>query len=245
VARPRPSANSRSTGDYRHDAARRKNNPPVGMASYEAKLAEQPQAQYGYDPHLSPQLIWAGKPGLHSIEVEDASGLEVDTVSLHIHERVSTEAIIRALQKPQALQLELFADPRQPLQQAVEFYQHDVDWANRLILGDSLLVMNSLVQRELLAGQVQMIYIDPPYGVKFSSNFQPRIDQRGVREGDDDLTREPEQIKAYRDTWTLGIHSYLTYLRDRLRVARELLADSGSIFVQISDENVHLVRVLT
>ena len=244
MARPRRTANSRSTGDYRHEDARRKNNPPVGMASYEAKLAEQPQARYGYDPHLSPQLIWAGKPGLRSIEVEDAAGLEVDTVSLHIHERVSTQAIIRAVQKPQALQLDLFADPRQPLQQAVEFYQHDVDWANRLILGDSLLVMNSLVQRELLAGQVQMIYIDPPYGVKFSSNFQPRIDQRGVREGDDDLTREPEQIKAYRDTWTLGIHSYLTYLRDRLRVARELLADSGSIFVQISDENVHLVRNL-
>ena len=244
MARPRRTPTSRSTGDYRHEDARRKNNPPVGMASYEAKTAEQPRAHYGYDPHLSPQLIWAGKPGLRSIEVEDAAGLEVDTVSLHIHERVSTQAIIHAVQRPQALQLDLFADPRQPLREAVEFYRHDVDWANRLLLGDSLLVMNSLLQRELLAGQVQMIYIDPPYGVKFSSNFQPRIDQRGVREGDDDLTREPEQIKAYRDTWTLGIHSYLTYLRDRLRVARELLADSGSIFVQISDENVHLVRCL-
>ena len=241
VRRPSP---QRETGDYRHDQARRKNNPPVGMVAYEAKTAEQPQAHYGYDPHLSPQLIWAGKPGLVTIEVEDAAGLEVDTVSLHIHERVSTQAIIRAVQRPQALQLDLFADPRQPLKEAVEFYRHDVDWSNRLLLGDSLLVMNSLLQRELLAGQVQMIYIDPPYGVKFSSNFQPRIDQRGVREGDDDLTREPEQIKAYRDTWTLGIHSYLTYLRDRLRVARELLADSGSIFVQISDENVHLVRCL-
>ncbi|MFZ2359019.1 MAG: site-specific DNA-methyltransferase, partial [Anaerolineae bacterium] len=244
MARPRRTTASRSTGDYRHDAARRKNNPPVGMASYEAKTAEQPRTHYGYDPHLSPQLIWAGKPGLRSIEVEDAAGLEVDTVSLHIHERVSTQAIINAVQRPQALQLDLFADPRQPLREAVEFYRHDVDWANRLLLGDSLLVMNSLLQRELLAGQVQMIYIDPPYGVKFSSNFQPRIDQRGVREGDDDLTREPEQIKAYRDTWTLGIHSYLTYLRDRLRVARELLADSGSIFVQISDENLHFVRCL-
>jgi hypothetical protein len=154
VARPRPSANNRSTGDYRHDQARRKNNPPVGMVAYEAKTAEQPQAHYGYDPHLSPQLIWAGKPGLVNIEVEDAAGLEVDTVSLHIHERVSTQAIIHAVQKPQALQLDLFADPRQPLKEAVEFYQHDVDWSNRLLLGDSLLVMNSLVQRELLGVDV-------------------------------------------------------------------------------------------
>ena len=115
MARPRRTTPNRSTGDYRHDQERRKNNPPVGMVAYEAKTAEQPQAHYGYDPHLSPQLIWAGKPGLVSIEVEDAAGLEVDTVSLHIHERVSTQAIIHAVQKPQALQLELFADPRQPL----------------------------------------------------------------------------------------------------------------------------------
>ncbi|MCO6453126.1 MAG: site-specific DNA-methyltransferase, partial [Caldilineales bacterium] len=234
----------RDTADYRHDEATRKNNPPAGMVGYEAELREQPQAQYAYDPHLSPQLVWAGKPGLKTVEVEDAAGVEVDTVSLHIHERVSTQAIIAAVQKPQPVQLDLFADPQLPLGEAVEFYQHDVDWANRLVLGDSLLVMNSLLQRELMAGKVQMIYIDPPYGVKFSSNFQPRIDQREVRDRDDDLSREPEQIKAYRDTWTLGIHSYLTYLRDRLRVARELLTDSGSIFVQISDENVHLVRCL-
>jgi len=244
LAPPRRSADNRSTDDYRHDEATRKNNPPAGMVSYEAALREQPQAQYAYDPHLSPQLVWAGKPGLRQIEVEDAAGVSVDTVSLHIHERVSTQAIIAAVQKPQPVQLDLFADPQLPLGEAVEFYQHDVDWANRLVLGDSLLVMNSLVQRELMAGKVQMIYIDPPYGVKFASNFQPRIDQRGVKEKDDDLTREPEQIKAYRDTWTLGVHSYLTYLRDRLRIARELLTDSGSIFVQISDENVHLVRCL-
>jgi adenine-specific DNA-methyltransferase len=228
--------------DYRHDATR-KNNPPVGMVQYEV-VRETPQEHYAYDPHLSPQLIWANKPGLQSIEVEDAAGLDVDIVSLHIHERVSTQAIVQAVQRPQPKQLSLFADPDLPLTEAVQFYQHDVDWANRLILGDSLLVMNSLLRRELMAGKVQMIYVDPPYGVKFSSNFQPRIDRRDVKDQDDHLTREPEQIKAYRDTWTLGVHSYLTYLRDRLRLCRELLTDSGSIFVQISDENVHRVRCL-
>ena len=151
---PRRTSTDRSTDDYRHDQARRKNNPPVGMVAYEVKVAEQPKTHYAYDPHLSPQLIWAGKPGLRSIEVEDAAGLEVDAVSLHIHERVSTQAIIAAVQKPQPRQFDLFADPRQPLKEAVEFYQHDVDWANRLILGDSLLVMNSLLQRELLGGHV-------------------------------------------------------------------------------------------
>jgi adenine-specific DNA-methyltransferase len=228
--------------DYRHDATR-KNNPPVGMVQYEV-VRETPQEHYAYDPHLSPQLIWAAKPGLKQIEVEDEAGVDVDTVSLHIHERVSTQAIIHAVQRPEPKQLSLFADPDLPLTQAVQFYQHDVDWANRLILGDSLLVMNSLLRRELMGGKVQMIYLDPPYGVKFSSNFQPRIDRRDVKDGDEHLTREPEQIKAYRDTWTLGVHSYLTYLRDRLRLCRELLADSGSIFVQISDENVHRVRCL-
>src|SRR5206468_2868542 len=135
-------------------------------------------------------------------------------------------------------------DPQQPYQQAVQFYKHDVDWANRLILGDSLQVMASLARREELAGRVQMIYMDPPYGIRFASNFQPQVGQRDVKDRDADATREPEMVKAYRDTWTLGIHSYLSYLRDRLMVARELLADSGSIFVQISDENVHRVRIL-
>ena len=120
----------------------------------------------------------------------------------------------------------------------------DVDWSNRLILGDGLTVMSSLAHREDLAGKVQMIYIDPPYGIKFASNFQPTVFQRGVTEREQDLTREPEQIKAYRDTWTLGVHSYLSYLRDRLIVGRELMTDSGSIFLQISEENVHRVRCL-
>src|SRR5439155_8269900 len=116
----------------------------------------------------------------------------------------------------------LFADPEQEYQQAVQFYKHDIDWSNRLILGDSLQVMASLARREDLAGKVQMIYIDPPYGIRFASNFQPQLGQRDVRDREQDLTREPETVKAYRDTWTLGIHSYLAYLRDRLAVAREL-----------------------
>ena len=127
---------------------------------------------------------------------------------------------------------DLFADPQQEYRQAVQFYQHDVDWSNRLILGDSLQVMASLAQREDLAGKVQMIYIDPPYGIKFGSNFQPEIGQRDVKDTEPNLSREPETIKAYRDTWLLGTHSYLAYLRDRMHAARALLHQSGSIFVQ-------------
>ncbi|HEX5165054.1 MAG TPA: site-specific DNA-methyltransferase [Thermomicrobiales bacterium] len=239
----RQTAKSTRVDDFRYDATR-KNNPPIGLASYEPSLQEPETREYAYDPHLSPQLIWAGKPGLRSIEVEDAAGVEVETVSLHVHERVSSRAIIDAVRRPEPKQLGLFADPQLPLTEAVEFYEHDVDWTNRLILGDSLYVMNSLAERESLAGKVQRIYVDPPYGVDYKSNFQPRINQRDVKEDDASLSREPEMIKAYRDTWTLGVHSYLTYLRDRLRVARELLTDSGSIFVQISDDNVHRVRAL-
>jgi len=228
--------------DYRHDE-KRKNNPPIGMVSYEPKISEPKMNRYAYDPYLSPQLVWAGKPGLKAIEVEDASGIEVESIALHVHERVSAQAIIKAVQREDK-QMALFADPELPLHKAVQFYQHDVDWANRLILGDSLLVANSLIERELMIGKVQMIYMDPPYGVKYASNFQARIDQRDVKDGDDYLTREPEMIKAYRDTWTLGIHSYLTYMRDRLRVCKDLLNERRSIFVQISDENLHFVRSL-
>ena len=232
-----------SVTDYRHEETKRLNNPEVGIPAEFVKAWEKkrpPRQKYEYDPHKDPQLVWAGKA--------EHLSFEVDTVSLHIHERVSAQAVINAVKRngrraAQPQQLALFADPQLPLDQAVEFYQHDVDWANRLILGDSLLVMNSLLYRELMAGKVQTIYIDPPYGVAYNSNFQPSTRQRDVRDGQDDsLTREPEMIKAYRDTWTLGIHSYLTYLRDRLLLARELLHESGSIFVQISDENVHHVR---
>ena len=180
-----------------------------------------------------PWLEWTGK--------QEKESFAVDPVALHVHERVSTKAILKVA-KRENVQRSLFADPQLTYAEALDFYQRDVEWANRLILGDSLTVMSSLAHREDLAGKVQMIYIDPPYGIKFASNFQPTVFQRDVKDREQDLTREQEQIKAYRDTWTLGVHTYLAYLRDRLIAAKDLLTDSGSIFVQISDENVHRVR---
>jgi adenine-specific DNA-methyltransferase len=182
-----------------------------------------------------PWLEWAGK--------REQPHFEVEPVALHLHERVSAQAILRAVRR-EDVQRDFFAEPRLPAREARAYYQHDVDWANRLILGDSLQVMTSLARREGLAGQVQMIYLDPPYGIKFSSNWQNEVGKRDVKDKDEDLTREPEMIRAYRDTWTLGVHSYLAYLKQRLLLARELLTDSGSIFVQISDENLHRVRVV-
>jgi adenine-specific DNA-methyltransferase len=221
--------------DFRHVEAQRRNNPPAGMAStYEVR--ERQIKRYAYDPHLDPQLVWAGKA--------EQTSFDVEVVPLHIHERISTRAILDAVRRPQGVSLELFGETPLPADKQIEFYQHEVGWANRLILGDSLLVMNSLLVKEGMAGKVQMIYMDPPYSIKYSSNFQPRIDRRDVKDRDEDLTHEPEQIKAYRDTWQLGIHSYLTYLRDRLLLCRELLHESGSKFVQINDENLHLVRCL-
>ncbi|MFA6900991.1 MAG: site-specific DNA-methyltransferase [Desulfurivibrionaceae bacterium] len=195
----------------------------------------------------APYLNWSGKA--------ERTSFEVDTVSLHVHERIDPATILAAIQKGikggkgkasnPAFQLGLFSAPFEnlPLREAIDFYKHERDWANRLIAGDSLLVMNSLLQKESMAGQVQMIYIDPPYGIKYGSNFQPFVNKRDVKDRtDQDLTQEPEMIKAFRDTWELGIHSYLTYLRDRLLLAKELLSESGSVFVQISDENLHLIR---
>jgi adenine-specific DNA-methyltransferase len=217
---------------FKHDAKRR-NNPLAGLIEFD-KPPAQPTKTYAYDAHLDPQLTWAGKA--------EHTSFEIDTVSLHIHERVSTQAVLSAV-KREDVQTDFFARLELPESKVIDFYQHEVGWANRLILGDSLTVMNSLLEREQMAGKVQMIYVDPPYGVKFNSNFQPWISKRDVKDADDaSLTREPEQIQAYRDTWTLGVHSYLTYLRDRLLLSRELLTDSGSVFVQIGDENVHLVR---
>jgi len=196
----------------------------------------------------APYLNWTGKL--------ERTSFEVDTVSLHVHERIDPATILAAVQKQikdskgkasPALQSDLFHAPFEnlPLRDAIDFYKHERDWANRMIAGDSLLVMNSLLQKEGMAEQVQMIYIDPPYGIKYGSNFQPFVNKREVKDRDDqDLTQEPEMIKAFRDTWELGIHSYLTYLRDRLLLSRELLASSGSVFVQISDENLHHVREL-
>jgi len=182
-----------------------------------------------------PWLEWAGK--------QEKKGFEVDPVALHIHERIATQAILKVIAR-EDVQRNLFADPQLEYQKAVQFYQHDVDWSNRMILGDSLQVMASLARREDLTGKVQMIYMDPPYGIRFASNFQPEIGKRDVKDKEADLTREPEMVKAYRDTWTLGVHSYLAYLRDRLILCRELLSDTGSIFVQISDENLHRVRMV-
>jgi adenine-specific DNA-methyltransferase len=182
-----------------------------------------------------PWLEWSGK--------REKDWFEVDPVALHIHERISAQAILKLAQR-EPLQRSLFADPELNYREAIQFYQHDVDWSNRLILGDSLTVMHSLARREDLAGKVQMIYIDPPYGIKFASNFQSQVGKRDVKDKSDDLTREPEQIRAYRDTWNLGVHSYLDYLRDRFSVCKELLHKSGSIFVQISDENLHRVTLL-
>jgi len=182
-----------------------------------------------------PWLEWSGK--------REQPECVVDPVALQVHERISTQAILRVAARDDVPRT-LFADPEQEYRDAVQFYRHDVDWANRLILGDSLAVMASLARREGLAGKVQMIYMDPPYGIKYASNFQSEVGKRDVKDRDQDLTREAEMVKAYRDTWTLGVHSYLSYLRDRLVLCKELLADTGSIFVQISDENLHRVRTL-
>jgi adenine-specific DNA-methyltransferase len=185
-----------------------------------------------------PWLEWAGKKEQH-----EKRHFEVDPVALHIHERVSAKACIRAAMREDP-QRDLFADPEQPYKEAVQFYRHDIDWANRLILGDSLQVMSSLAKREGLAGKIQLIYMDPPYGIKFASNFQPEVGKRDVKDKEEDLSREPEMVKAYRDTWNLGVHSYISYLRNRLLISRELLSEDGSIFVQISHENIHRIKLL-
>jgi adenine-specific DNA-methyltransferase len=186
----------------------------------------------------APFLNWAGKA--------ERLSFDVPTLPLFVHERLSTKAILESLtahERDRQMELQLFGDPQLSLAQQLEAYEHTGGWVNRLILGDSLVVANSLLNYEGLGGKVQMIYVDPPYGVKFGSNFQPFVRKRTVKDGsDDDLTREPEMVQAYRDTWELGPHSYMTYLRDRLLVARDLLTPSGSVFVQIGNENVHHVR---
>lgn len=230
---------NRDITQYDHADKERLNNPPVGLVSEATESSTEAKKKYEYDPHLSPQLQWAGKA--------EHTSFAVPTVSLHVHERIDAKTILDNARKEETgpKQMSLFETVKKPLREAIEFYKHRLGWSNRLIAGDSLLVMNSLLEKESMAGKVQMIYFDPPYGIKYGSNFQPFVNKRDVTDGkDDDLTAEPEMIKAFRDTWELGIHSYLTYLRDRLLLARELLHESGSIFVQISDENVHLVRNL-
>lgn len=225
---------------YDHPDKKRAYNPPVGLVTPKTDPPAS-KKKYQYDPHLDPQLVWAGKA--------EHTSFEVPTVSLHVHERIDPKTIIEAVKRKNGNgngQMNLFETPEENprLSEALEFYQHSHGWSNRLIAGDSLLVMNSLLEKEGLGGQVQMIYIDPPYGVKYKSNFQPFVNKRNVADSDrdEDLNQEPEMIRAFRDTWELGVHSYLTYIRDRLCLAKDLLTDSGHIFVQISDENLHHIK---
>ncbi len=225
---------------YAHPQEDRVNNPPVGLVTPETDQDADPTS-YAHDPHLDPELSWAGKA--------ENTSFEVPTVSLHVHERIDPRTIIEAVRKrkdaPQQTSLFASQDENLPIRHAIEFYKHKKKWTNRLVAGDSLLVMTSLLEKEGLGGQVQMVYVDPPYGIRYGSNFQPFVHQHQVTDRrDDDLTTEPEQIRAFRDTWELGIHSYLSYMRDRLLLARELLTESGSCFVQIGEENVHRVGLL-
>ncbi len=239
MAKPTGNTKKRPVEQYDHKGTKRINNPPVGLVDAKSDAVEGKKT-YAYDPHLDPTLVWAGKA--------ERTSFEIPTVSLHVHERIDPRSIIEAVRKKNGSdyeQMSLFNSRAEnpPLREAIEFYKHAHNWSNRLVAGDSLLVMNSLLEKEGLAGQVQMVYFDPPYGIKYGSNFQPFVNKRDVKDGkDEDLTAEPEMVKAFRDTWELGLHSYLSYLRDRLLLARELLHESGSVFVQISDENVHHVR---
>ncbi len=204
-------------------------------------VAQPTQLRYRRNPDLDPQLVWRGK------DEQDGEDLVVDAPPIYIQEKIVPQVIIENLRKVvEDPQLTLFKDfDGLKGYEAVEYYQHPANWSNRMILGDSLQAMASLAEKENLRGKVQMIYIDPPYGIKFNSNWQVRTDRRSVTDGNSaDVTRQVEQIKAFRDTWEGGISSYLAYLRDRLIVARDLLTNSGSLFVQIGDENVHLVRSL-
>ena len=238
-----------------HDEAKRPNIP---TAEYRSVMDEDDRnpielAYARRNRDLDPQLVWRGK------DEQDRADLVVQAPPLYIQEKVHPKVLIDDLRRRSdrdrdekeraagSYQPDLFSDFNGLPEGAdrTDFYAHDANWSNRMILGDSLQVMASLAEREGLRGKVQCIYIDPPYGIKFNSNFQWSTTSRDVRDGNaDHITREPEQVKAFRDTWRDGIHSYLSYLRDRLEVARDLLADSGSVFVQIGDENVHRVRAV-
>ncbi len=224
---------------------KRVNIPTEELRDFVAEDEAAPKTMlYSRDPSLDPQLVWKGKDEL------DREDLAVPVVPVYIQEKIQPHAIIEGLRdtaKPgdREPELALFADFNgiEDFDKRVDFYNHEGNWSNRMILGDSLLVMTSLAEKEGLKGKVQTIYIDPPYGIKFGSNWQVSTRKRDVKDGKaEDATRQPEQIRAFRDTWKLGIHSYLAYLRDRFVVARDLLTETGSIFVQIGDENVHLVR---
>jgi adenine-specific DNA-methyltransferase len=236
-------SNTTTITSTRH-ADKRANIPTEELRDFVVDEEKAPKTiLYPRDLSLDPQLVWKGK------DDQDQRPLEVPAVPVYIQEKISPQAIIENVRAQAKLtqtdhQLNLFNDFNNiTFEDLVDFYHHEQNWTNRMILGDSLLVMTSLAEKEALKGRVQMIYMDPPYGIKFGSNWQVSTRKREVKDGkEEDVTRQPEQIKAFRDTWELGIHSYLAYLRDRLTVARELLTESGSLFIQIGDENVHLVR---
>ncbi len=243
---PKKSSPSPTPVTSLHHADKRANIPTEELHDFVVDEERLPKTiLYPRDPSLDPQLVWKGK------DEQDQHPLEVPAVPIYIQEKISPQAIIEnvrsaAKETTPESQLSLFSDFNNiPFTDLVDFYHHEQNWSNRMILGDSLLVMTSLTEKEALKGRVQMIYMDPPYGIKFGSNWQVSTRKRDVKDSkEEDFTRQPEQIKAFRDTWELGIHSYLAYLRDRLTVARELLTESGSVFVQIGEENVHLVRCL-
>ena len=215
-------------------ADKRTNIPTEELRDFVAEEEKNPKTVlYPRDPSLDPQLVWKGK------DEQDAHDLAVPAVPIYIQEHIKPQNIVELVraeaQKGQPQQALLFSDFNGlPFEDKVDFYHHEQQWTNRMILGDSLMVMTSLAEKEGLKGKVQMIYLDPPYGIKFGSNWQVSTRKRDVKDGKaEDATRQPEQVKAFRDTWQLGIHSYLAYLRDRLVTARELLTESGSIFVQM------------
>ena len=233
---------SKSIESIRHKD-KRVNIPTEELRDFVAEEEGAPKTMlYPRDPSLDPQLVWKGK------DDQDREDLAVPVVPIYIQEKIHPQAIIDDLpriKKPGGGMARLFADFNggpHDFDQKIDFYHHEQNWTNRMILGDSLLVMASLAEKEGLKGKVQTIYIDPPYGIEFKSNWQVSTRKRNVGEKSEDVSRQPEQVRAFRDTWELGIHSYLAYLRDRLVVARDLLTETGSVFVQIGDENVHLVR---
>jgi adenine-specific DNA-methyltransferase len=224
---------------------KRANIPTEELRDFLAEEEKHPAAMlYPRDPSLDPQLVWKGK------DEQDGEELAVPVVPIYIQEKIQPRAIIedllRVSREGRPAQVDFFSDFNGiEFEKLVDFYRHEQNWTNRMILGDSLLVMTSLAEKERLKGQVQMIYFDPPYGIKFGSNWQVSTRKRDVQDGKaESLTRQPEQIRAFRDTWQLGIHTYLAYLRDRLAVARDLLTETGSLFVQINSENSHLMRCL-
>lgn len=241
-----------STKSYKHKDKRPHipSKEEAGMETASPVVKEKTTTAFPLNPIVhrgqDPELFWLNKYGNDNRE----EILNVDIRSLYRHEHIAPEKIIEKLYSqteitPAQLSLNaLFGNALdvEEIKKVSEYYKHQDGWSNRLVQGDSLLIMTSLLEREGMAGKVQMIYFDPPYGINYKSNWQIKIDNKNVTENDESLSGEPEQIKAFRDTWVLGIHSYLSYLRDRLLVAKDLLTESGSCFVQISDENVHLVR---